>query len=186
MILLIGASACGKTEIALTLAKKYGIKKAITHTSREMRPGEIDGVDYYFVSDNEFINLIRESAFIETTIYNGHYYGCSKAEISDDKCVVVDPNGLKSFNLLNNPHIISFYLYASEEVRKERMLERGDKGPQIEDRIRIDRLSFDKNSLDRVDFEICTAAHDVDQLAYVIYSLYKRTLKERDELAFAV
>lgn len=186
MILLIGASACGKTEVALTLANKYGIKKAITHTSRPMRKGEIDGIDYYFVSDNEFINLMRQSIFVETTSYNGHYYGCSKNEIADDKCVVIDPNGLRSFNSLNDSRIVSFYLEASEEVRKERMLERGDPAPLIEDRLRNDRLTFAKENIDKVNFKICTNTHTVDQIAFVIYSLYKKTLEDNTKELFSI
>ena len=107
MILLTGASASGKTEIAKLLAKKYGIVKAVTHTSRAPRVGERNGVDYFFVSKEEFLALKEQNKFVETTFYNGNYYGTSKAQVTDLKCVVVDPNGLKSFIALHGCHRFS-------------------------------------------------------------------------------
>ena len=50
MIILIGPSASGKTEIAQILEKKYNLKKVITHTTREKRINEKDNIDYYFVN----------------------------------------------------------------------------------------------------------------------------------------
>ena len=94
MILLIGPSASGKTEISKLLGLRYGISKAITHTTRAPRNGEVYGVDYYFVQEEDFLQLMKRGAFVENTVYNGNHYGCSKAEIADDKVVVVDPNGL--------------------------------------------------------------------------------------------
>ena len=102
MILLVGASASGKTEIAKYLAKSHGIKKAITHTTRKMREGERQDVDYHFVDEATFQRMLKEDKFVEHTCYNGNHYGCSKDEIADDKCVILDPEGLKSFLALNN------------------------------------------------------------------------------------
>ena len=58
MIILTGPSASGKTLIAYHLQKKYGIKKAITSTTREKRVNEVNGVDYYFVDKNCFLKMI--------------------------------------------------------------------------------------------------------------------------------
>src|SRR5574344_2496844 len=121
MILLSGASASGKTEIAKLLAKKYVIVKAVTHTSRAPRLGERNGIDYFFVTKDEFVSLKEKGNFVETTLYNGNYYGTSKAQVTDLKCVVVDPNGLKAFIALKDPSVVTFYLLASEETRIARM-----------------------------------------------------------------
>ena len=74
MILLVGASASGKTEIAKYLQAHYGIKKVITHTTRPMRSGERQDVDYHFVSKEQFDQLKKEDSFVETTHYNGNEY----------------------------------------------------------------------------------------------------------------
>ncbi|MGN1295597.1 MAG: guanylate kinase, partial [Bacilli bacterium] len=89
MIILYGPSACGKTEVAKLLASSYSIKKVITHTTRPKRINEVHGVDYYFVSKDEFIALKEDGAFVETACYNSNFYGSSKKEIQDDKCCIL-------------------------------------------------------------------------------------------------
>ena len=75
MIVLTGASASGKTVTALDLQKRYGLVKAITTTTREKRVGETDGVEYFFVSKDEFQKRLKENKFVEYSLYNGNYYG---------------------------------------------------------------------------------------------------------------
>jgi guanylate kinase len=179
MILLTGASASGKTEIAKLLRLRYGIAKAVTHTSREPRPGEINAVDYFFVKKDDFERLKSKNSFVETTLYNGNYYGCSKGQVSDDKCVVVDPNGLRSFLALNECSIVTFYLEAKEETRVERMKGRGDKPSEIERRIVNDRVDFRDDNIAPTDFRIQTDGRSLDDIAQEIYSKYIYTLKQR-------
>ena len=73
MIVLAGASASGKTEVAKMLAAKYGIVKAITTTTRDMRVGEANGRDYFFVSKERFLEMIKEGRFVEHTTYNDNH-----------------------------------------------------------------------------------------------------------------
>lgn len=179
MILLIGASASGKTEISKTLRKKYGIVKAVTHTTRAPRDGEIDGIDYYFVLEESFLQLETKGFFVETTVYNGNHYGCSKNEIADDKVVIVDPVGLKNFLALKDNSIVSFFLEANEKTRRERMLQRGDSPAGIDARIENDKKAFDEKFLKNVDYRIKTDGKTLDVLTKEIYTKYVKTLKER-------
>ena len=84
MIILVGASASGKTEVAKYLKQHYGIKKVVTHTTRSMRTNEVDGVDYHFVDKQTFLALKNQNYFVEVTNYNNNYYGTSRDEVSDD------------------------------------------------------------------------------------------------------
>ncbi len=179
MILLIGPSASGKTAISKALRKRYGIIKAITHTTRAPRKGEANGVDYYFVTDEEFDALNKRHMLIENTLYNGHRYGCSKSEIDDDKCVIVDPNGYQAFIALKDPTIVTFFLHASEATRKERMKERGDEEQNIVSRMENDRTFFDPKKLTNLDYEIETDHRSLDDIATEIYRKYIAKLKER-------
>ncbi len=176
MILLVGASASGKTEIAKYLAKSHGIKKAITHTTRKMREGERQDVDYHFVDEATFQRMLKEDKFVEHTCYNGNHYGCSKDEIADDKCVILDPEGLKSFLALNNQSLVSFYLYASKETRKARMQGRGDDPKAIESRLANDEIAFNEDNLAPVNYKINCDEGDVATLAEKILKLYKDKL----------
>lgn len=179
MILLIGPSASGKTEISKLLGLRYGISKAVTHTTRAPREGEVYGVDYYFVQEEEFLQLEKKGFFVETTLYNGNHYGCSKGEIADDKVVVVDPNGLKSFLALKDPSIVSFFLNASEETRKKRMEGRKDKPEDIEKRILNDREAFSLDKVQGIDYFIDTDKKTMESLVKEIYEDYLSKLKER-------
>lgn len=179
MILLVGASASGKTEISKVLGVKYGVSKVVTHTTRAPRNGELDGVDYYFVNEEEFAQLAKKGAFVETTLYNGCHYGCSKAEIADDKVVIVDPNGLKSFLALQDPSIVTFYLNATEKTRLERMQGRGDKPEDVLTRLKNDKTAFSDDKLNGIDYIIETDDKDILNLSKDIYSKYLIKLKEK-------
>ena len=172
MILLIGASASGKTEIAKELTKLFGIEKAITTTTRIPRINEKNGVDYFFVTKEEFQALAKQGRFVETTEYNGNFYGCGKDQISDSKIVIVDPNGLKSFVNLGNRRIITFFMDASEETRFQRMIERGDKKEDSLARIELDRTDFSYKNIGKTNYVINTENSNAKALATTVYKKY--------------
>lgn len=70
-----GPSGSGKTTIIHRLLERADIEFSVSATTREARPGEHDGVDYYFVSEEEFKQLIVEGGLLEWAIYNENYYG---------------------------------------------------------------------------------------------------------------
>lgn len=177
MIVLSGASASGKTEAAKMLMAKYGIMKAITTTTRSMRCNEKNGRDYFFVSIEEFQKMIKDDRFVEHTLYNGNYYGSTKDQIADNRSVVIDLEGLKSYSALNNDRIVTFYLKTSEDVRFKRMLERGDKEEDAHRRIANDRIIFAEDQIPRVDFRIDSENKTIEQVADEIYRLYWKKLK---------
>lgn len=173
MIVLAGASASGKTEVAKVLASKYGIKKIVTTTTREKRNNEVDGVDYFFVTKEKFERMILEDRFVEYTLYNGQMYGSTKDQISDDKCVVIDPAGLRSYINLNNDSIVTFYLEADEKTRHNRMIFRGDNPDKIKSRIENDRIAFKKENIAKVDYIIdASNKHTIEEVADIIYEHY--------------
>lgn len=178
MIILVGASASGKTVTALDLQKRYGFKKAITTTTRKMREGEINGVHYFFISVDEFKKRLNEHKFVESSLYNGNYYGCGVDQISDDKVVVLDPNGLHSFLKLKDKNIVSFLLICDEKKRKERMNERGDEKEKISERIQNDKVDFSLDNIGKVDFVINTENKNITEVSDAIYKLYKEKISK--------
>ena len=177
MIILVGASASGKTEVAKLLGSVYGIKKVITHTTRNMRVSEINDKDYHFVTKEQFEKMLREDAFVETTFYNENYYGSSKKEIADDKVLIVDANGLKAYTALNNPRIVTFFLKANENTRFDRMLVRGDALETAQSRIQNDRVEFADENLCKVDYLIDSEHMSLLDMAKEVYSIYTNHLK---------
>ncbi|MCQ2776625.1 MAG: AAA family ATPase [Bacilli bacterium] len=179
MIVLSGASASGKTEVAKMLAKKYGIVKVITTTTRNLRVGEINGKDYFFVSKEEFLKMKENEEFVETTVYNGNFYGSLKREIADTKCIVADPQGLKAYSEIKNKNIVTFFLNAEEETRMKRMLERGDKPEDAAKRIANDREVFKLENFTKVDFHINSETQNVEEVCDEVYRLYNEKLNNK-------
>ena len=173
MIVIAGASASGKTEVAKLLAKKYGINKIITTTTRPMRIHEVNGRDYFFISKEEFERKIAAGDFVEYTVYNGNLYGSTKDQIADNKCVVIDPAGLRSYIALKDEKIVTFFLEADEETRRKRMIERGDDPQLIESRILHDREAFKKENIAKVDYTIDSSmAQSVEDVCDDVYNKY--------------
>lgn len=83
LIVISGPSGCGKG----TIIKEYLRTNrdhswlSVSCTSRPMRPGDEEGVNYYFVTKEEFEKLIKKGEFLEYTEYNGNYYGTPKEHI---------------------------------------------------------------------------------------------------------
>lgn len=170
MILLVGASASGKSVVARKLIENYGYKKIVTYTTREIRNDEENGVDYHFISKDEFIKKINESFFIEYAIYNDNYYGTALKDLKGLKVLIVEPNGANVYinKLKNDVKVV--YLEASEEVRKERMFQRGDKEESINNRLISDNDYFKKDNIKRIDLSVDTSCYSVDEIASLINS----------------
>ena len=177
MLILIGPSASGKTEVAKLLAKKYNITKIVTYTTRAPRINEINGVDYNFVTVDEFAKLTQEDFFVETTYYNSNYYGTAKKDIKDDKCVILDPNGLKSFLALNDERIVSIYLNCDENVRYERMINRNDSVESAKNRLINDRIAFNDANLQGITFVVDSDNITLDELCDKVMNLYSNILR---------
>ena len=127
VIVLVGESASGKSSAQnafLELHPEY--KKVITYTSRPKREGEIDGVDYHFVSDEEFGRMISEGAFAEYTEYNGWYYGTGIDSFDSDNVItVMNPPGLRAVKRCGVP-VLSIYIRVGRRERMISILNRGD------------------------------------------------------------
>lgn len=178
MIILVGASASGKTEVCKALCYKYGFKKFVTTTTRKKRNNETNGVDYFFITKKEFENRIKENRFIEYVTYNGNYYGTEKNQIDDKTVLIVEPNGLKSFQKIKNEKIVTFLLVSNKETRKERMIFRGDDMKLIEERLKIDDSNFNSKKVGKVDFIIPSDTCGILDLSKNIYDLYINKLKQ--------
>ena len=178
MIILIGPSASGKTVAAKNLQEKYNLKKAITTTTRKMRINETDGVDYFFLTRKEFLKEKKNDKFVETTLYNNNFYGCRKDQVDDNKIIILDPNGLHSFLKLNNPRIVSFFIKCDENIRKERMIARGDDITSVNERLENNQIEFSDEKISHIDFVIHSDELSLNDMTDKIYNLYINKLNE--------
>jgi len=179
MIVLSGASASGKTEVAKELMGTYGVARVITTTTRKRRIGERNGRDYFFVKYKEFLQMINDEKFVEYTQYNDNFYGSTKDQVRDNKCVVIDPAGLKSYSAIKDKNVITFFLDCNEKIRYERMLQRGDSVEDAAKRILNDKTAFKQSNLCEVDMTINTEVLSVKEIASRIYNFYISKLNEK-------
>ena len=171
MLVLVGPSASGKSAIVKCLTKKYGLEKFITCTTRKVRIGEVDGVDYHFFTQEEFSELYKNDEFIETVYYNGNYYGTLKKEVNDNKVVILEPQGLNNFVAVLDS-VFAVFLQTDEAVMKERMISRGDNILEINKRLENDKILFSKDQLSKIDYTINTTSLSVEEISELIYQKY--------------
>ena len=180
MLVMIGASASGKTEIAKILINKYGFSKLVTFTTRPMRVGEVDGIDYHFISLEEFEKKKKKREFLETAQYNNTYYGSPKKGADVNKVIIVDPKGANSIFRKKIPKTIFVYLETDQLIRRVRMLNRGDKLEDVEARFIKDKKHFRKSKFTHLDHIVNTSSHTLNELANKIYTLYNNDIKNQD------
>lgn len=127
MIVIVGESACGKSTLQKTFIEKHPeFSKIVTYTTRPPRPGEQDGVDYYFVTDTKFNELKKKNFFVETNSYRGWQYGTPIEDCMDNhKIAVLTPAGLRTLRFRGVP-TISVYLKVDRRSRLIKSLMRGD------------------------------------------------------------
>mgnify|MGYP006306880773 CR=1 FL=1 len=178
MLVLIGPSASGKTESAKIMINRYPISRVVTCTTRPKRLNEIEGFDYHFLSEKEFLEKKEEGYFIETTHYNKYHYGTPKNELGDDKFIILDPKGLASFLALD-VDLVAIFLKTKEAIRIERMKQRKDTMKQIKSRIKDDRIEFDINEIKGLDLVIDTTNKTLSEVADLIFHKYMDLLNKK-------
>lgn len=178
MLILIGASASGKTEIAKILIKKFDFEKMVTTTTRRKRKGEVNKVDYNFITKNKFSKLKKENKFLETVQYNDNYYGTPTKGATINKVLIVEPEGANSIYEKNIEDTVFFLLETDEETRKNRMLQRGDNLIQVLDRLHKDDKYFDAKNIKHIDYKMNTSTLTQEDLACIIQDLYHKHLKQ--------
>lgn len=132
LIILSGPAGAGKDAVLAEVKKKnIGIKQSISMTTRAMRPGEVDGVDYYFTDKETFEKYIQEDYFLEYVQYNGNYYGTPKNKVQEilnegyDVLFKIEVEGAGNIRKAFPEAISIFIIPPSIEVLKSRLKGRG-------------------------------------------------------------
>lgn len=134
---LSGPSGSGKgTVLKEVLRKSDRIVYSVSATSRSPRAGEVDGVNYYFKSREEFETLIKADAFIEYTETYGNYYGTLKSEV--EKAIVngkniileIDPVGARNVRAHYPDAVLMFLVAPDLEVLSSRLSGRGSESAE--------------------------------------------------------
>ncbi|VAX11103.1 Guanylate kinase [hydrothermal vent metagenome] len=131
-------SGAGKTSLVKALlAEMDGIEVSVSHTTRAMRPGEQDGVDYHFINKDEFENLVEAEAFLEHAQVFDNYYGTARASIETrlaagaDVILEIDWQGAQQVRAWKSDALSVFILPPSRNALEERLRGRGQDSEAI-------------------------------------------------------
>lgn len=173
IIALIGEAGCGKDTILQDILKKLpsDFNEIISCTTRPIREGEVEGINYYYFEDEDFLKKVRNNEMLEYTFFNDWYYGTSYDSLSKDKTNigVFNPFGIRSLMYRDNIELTVYRITCSDKVRLLRQLNREDH-PNVEEIIR--RYNTDKKDFENLEFKYINiqneTEHDLDLAAYTI------------------
>ena len=143
-IIMSGPSGVGKGTICDKLIKELNAWYSVSMTTRAIRDGEVDGVNYFFISKDEFKKKIEEGKLLEYNVYNDNYYGTPKDKVLEkldegiDVFLEIDVNGARNVkNIFPNALLIYIAPPSMDDLR-DRLINRGTEDIKtIENRLRI-------------------------------------------------
>ncbi len=153
-------SGAGKTTILKELLKTFPeLKYSVSATTRKKRPGEIDGVDYHFLTEEEFKKKIENNEFIEWEKFYDYYYGTLKNAVEDNLAngyntiFEVDVKGALNIKKFFPDAVLIFIVPPDIEALKQRLLNRKT---ETEDDIkkRIERAEMELGYRDKFDYVV--------------------------------
>ena len=143
MVILSSPSGVGKTTLTKKIQQKYqSFKISVSHTTRLPRSNEIDGVDYHFVSNEKFLEYVKQNKFYEYAKIFENYYGTLKKNVdeaikSNDIIFDIDWQGTKKLSKYKNLNLIKIFLISdNKEELKKRLIKRNqNSNKELEQRL---------------------------------------------------
>lgn len=187
-IILSGSSGAGKNTVINELFKKdKRLQKFVTYTTRDMREGEVNHINYHFISREEFENRQANGEFLEVESIHGNMYGSSAIDlvnaISNGQIVINDfgVEGVKNLQekLKGKVDFITIFLSVPKETLRQRLIERGDKAESIE--TRMNRYDYESSFASSYDYVIENI--NLDETLNTIQGIINKKLcnKEREQ-----
>ena len=159
IIVISGASGVGKSTILKEVMKtRQDLVFSVSATTRPMRPGEADGVNYHFISRESFLDMVRKGEFLEYDEHHDNLYGTLFSAVKDatEKGHVVldiEPNGAMNVRRKYPDAILIFILPPSWEALETRLRGRGDT-PEEQVQTRLIRARWELDQADKYDYQV--------------------------------
>ena len=181
MVVLSSPSGVGKTTITKKIQQKYqSFKISVSHTTRKPRSNEVDGVDYNFVTIDQFKDLINKNDFYEYAEIFGNYYGTLKESVNNlikknDIIFDIDWQGTKQLSKFKNLKLIKIFLITdNKEELKKRLITRNQNTPEeVEKRFK----AFDNDVKHWVDYDYIVINKNLDVCFKIIENIIQSSKK---------
>ena len=185
MVCICGKAASGKDTILKNVLEEYSdiFCRNLSTTTRSSRKGEVQGIDYDFITEQEMMNKLMNGDMLEVVEFNGNFYGTALDTLSKEKIniSIYNPGGIEL--LLENTQInlLIFYIECDDKIRVLRYINRE---PNFDlqkfcDRMLIDEKEFNPLIEEIKDYEIFTKFNnDAAQNIYIITEEIVRISKD--------
>ena len=188
LFVISAPSGAGKSSLVKALIDSVeNLTVSTSHTTRAMRPGEVDGVDYHFINSTEFLKMIERGAFLEHAEVFDNFYGTAQESIETqlhqglDVILEIDWQGARQVRELMPDAISIFILPPSNSALRERLQGRGQDSDEIIERRMRDAVS-ESSHYNESDYMIInddfTAA--LDELSQLIVSHRLQTSRQAE------
>ena len=190
LLIVSAPSGAGKTSLIKALMEQdQRVEVSVSHTTRPQRPGEVEGVNYFFISTETFHEMREAGAFFEFAEVFGHFYGTSltqlEARLSDGADVIleIDWQGAQQVRKLLPDSAWLFILPPSLEALKSRLQARGQDAKNTID-LRMRAARDEMSHWDEADYLIINDQFDValEALQALVRSLRLRTGQQQSAL----
>lgn len=188
LIIVISApSGTGKGTVIEQLRQRRSFSLSVSHTTRAPRQGEVDGVNYHYVSRAQFQALVDGGKMVETTVYSGNCYGTSFAAVEDviargeDVLLEIEVEGGRNIRK-KFPEAVEIYLFPPSLSELERRLRgRGTESDEVV-RTRLDRAleELDELRAEEGVYDYFVVNRQVDQAAAEIDAILRAEKLRRE------
>lgn len=184
LVILSGVSGAGKDTIKKELIKRMeNVISLPSFTSRNPREGEEEGVQYHFITKEEFEKRIEQQEFYEYDLHHDNYYGTSRKlmneKIQSGKIVVkdIEVNGTENLIkiLKEETKLVPIFLKVDREELRRRLEARGDHLTEEEMELRLGRLEYEESKIGLYDYVIKN--DDLEKTVQIIMTIIENELR---------
>ena len=171
--IITGPSGVGKNTIINELSNYLDFYFSVSHTTRPRRENEVNGKDYYFITEQEFENLIKSDQMIEYEQYGDFYYGTSEDELSNNAQIIIldlEVNGATKL-LEEDNNFKGIFIDIDDYELINRLKNRGHDAAFIKKRMKLANLQREKKELYQYHVDNEDIKTSVNQILDIIYEL---------------
>ncbi len=184
LLILSGVAGAGKDTIKKELIKRMeNVESLPSYTSRPMRPGDVEGGTYHFVTREEFEKMLSDGDFYEYDVHHNHYYGTSKKllnkKIASGKIIVkdIDVNGTEHLKeiLKDDTKVVTIFLKVPKEELRRRLEDRIDKPGPDEIKLRLNRFDYEESRIGLYDYVLKN--NDLEKTVQIIMTIIENEVR---------